>query len=80
MKIYHTVPSTELELKKIICDSCKKEYMDEFEIQEFISIDKECGYGSIFGDENVLKIDLCQYCVKKHFGSLLTIFQKNEIY
>ncbi len=79
MKIYIPAPSEEMELKKIICDSCKKEYTDEFEFEEFLSIGKENGYGSIFGDGTVLHLDLCQYCVKKILGQYITIFNKDDI-
>ena len=33
--------------------------------EEFISIRHTCGWGSIFGDGNFLRIDICQYCFKK---------------
>jgi antitoxin CcdA len=79
MKIYKHVLSDKLELQKIICDSCKGEFTDEFEIQEFLSIEKENGFASIFGDGTISSLDLCQYCVKKILGQYLTIFNKDDI-
>jgi len=57
-------------LDKIICDFCKKEYSidvsnDIYEIQEFVSVYRTGGYGSIFGDGDELQVDICQHCFKK---------------
>jgi hypothetical protein len=52
-------------LDAMICDICKKEYTDQFEIQEFFYIRHTGSYLSIFGDEMVLHIDICQHCMKK---------------
>jgi hypothetical protein len=79
MKIYHTVPSEEVELQKIICDCCKKEFTDIFEIQEFISIEKDTGYGSIFGDDSLLLLDLCQHCVKKLLEPYIKIVYHDDL-
>lgn len=54
-----------LNLESIICDICKKEYTDTFEIQEFTSISKDCGYASVFGDGDNIECDICQHCLKK---------------
>jgi len=75
MKIYTHVPTDKLELQKIICDSCKEEFTDEFEIQEFLSIEKENGFASIFGDRTISSLDLCQFCTKKLLGPYIRIFQ-----
>jgi hypothetical protein len=56
---------------KVICDICGAAYSTElssdeiFEAQEFISIRRQGGYGSIFGDEEPIEVDICQYCFKK---------------
>ena len=58
----------------IECDICGKTYPtniaeqtveDTIETQEFISIHHRAGYGSIFGDGNLVKCDICQYCAQK---------------
>jgi len=47
------------------CNVCKRIYDDWMETQEFHHINFIGGYGSIFGDEMVFKLDLCQYCLKE---------------
>lgn len=66
-KLVKPKPHETLEVVFITCDVCKKEYEidDTFEIQEFYHITHQCGYGSVFGDGEVLKIDICQHCLKK---------------
>ena len=48
---------------KFVCDRCKKEITDDFELQETHSICFYGGYTSIFGDENEIECDLCQQCL-----------------
>ena len=57
------------------CDACGKRYeaSDVFEIQEFHRIDFEAGYSSVFGDENHVACDLCQYCLQKRLGDILRL-------
>jgi hypothetical protein len=52
----------------IICDRCGRRTENEsnlFEFGEYLSIEHECGYGSVIGDGTLLELDLCQYCVKE---------------
>jgi len=51
-------------MDSITCDSCKKTYSDEMELQEFHHINFIGGYNSIFGDSVEVKYDICQYCLK----------------
>jgi len=58
-----------LQMVSITCDLCGKTFgkiSDEniYEIQEFICIDTRGGYGSIIGDEEEIKLDICQHCFK----------------
>ena len=55
------------ELESVICDVCGKEYIDEFEIQEFYYIRHSTGWGSIIGDELEIELDICQHCFDKLF-------------
>ena len=51
-----------------ICDMCGKRLKiekDFLEYQESYSIKFTAGYNSIFGDENTIICDLCQYCLKE---------------
>jgi hypothetical protein len=60
----------------IICDCCGRESVlgiDDFEVQEFVSIDFVGGYQSIFGDGNHVALDICQYCLKDKLGAWLKI-------
>jgi hypothetical protein len=59
---YRESPSIKYTIESIICDLCGKEY-DDFEIQEFHHIDFIGGYKSIFGDEEHVCKDICQYCL-----------------
>lgn len=63
------------ELKSVTCDVCKKEYdrEDYMEVQEFSHIKLHCGYGSIFGDGDVVRLDICQHCLKEKLGTYLRI-------
>lgn len=66
-KLVKPKPHETLEVVSITCDVCKKTYdiNDTFEIQEFYHITHQCGYDSVFGDNNILRVDICQYCFKK---------------
>lgn len=60
----------------IICDICKKEYSydkDIMDIQEFVGINIRAGYGSIFGDDSTVEIDICQHCLDDKLGQYLRI-------
>jgi hypothetical protein len=49
---------------KVECDRCHNRYTDPMEIQEFLYINFRGGYLSVFGDENTIKADICQHCLK----------------
>ena len=57
----------------ITCDICKKEFTliepipteTLWEVEEFLHIRKEGGYGSVFGDGVTIECDICQHCLKK---------------
>jgi hypothetical protein len=74
MKRYKTETKIYNHKQSEICDSCGKEYFydrlgDIYELQEFFHIDRVGGYGSIFGDEDRLKLDICQHCFKEMLES-----------
>jgi hypothetical protein len=61
-------------VSKITCDGCGEEAVpSDYTFQEFISINKRCGYGSIHGDGNQFNIDLCQQCFSDMCGDSLTV-------
>jgi hypothetical protein len=57
--------------ESITCDDCGKTYglgtdnNDIFETQEFHHIHFTGGYGSVFGDGDMIECDLCQHCLMK---------------
>jgi hypothetical protein len=67
---WETVTKEECTTVSITCDVCKTTYdCDEvFETQEFISISHDCGFGSVFGDNHHMNIDICQHCFKSIFS------------
>lgn len=59
---------------EIICDCCGRKAKiddDDYESQEFVSIDFVGGYKSIFGDGTQVSLDICQYCLKDKFGKFI---------
>jgi len=75
------------QITSVICDVCKKEFFfgdwkeksqDGLEIQEFTSINRTGGYGSIFGDMNEIKLDICQHCLKEKLGQFIRINEETK--
>ena len=64
-----------IEVTGYMCDRCKKVYdvTDIFERQEFHHIEFTGGYGSVFGDENTVVADICQYCLKQLIGEFAVV-------
>jgi hypothetical protein len=54
----------------VTCNKCGKEVTinDMFEWQEFFFYEATGGFGSVFGDEAEIEIDLCQTCFKEILG------------
>ena len=68
---YKKVRRVEEELYSVTCDVCGEIYYkdaDVFEFQEFHHIVLTGGYGSVFGDENTVRCDICQHCLKEMIG------------
>ncbi len=52
----------------IICDRCGRRSdieSDDVEFDEYLSLNRIGGYGSIIGDGTRLQLDLCEYCIKE---------------
>ena len=64
-------------LVSIQCDCCKKDFIDELEIQEFLRINEIGGYSSAIGDEVHYQCDLCSACVKRLLGKYLRIIPRD---
>ncbi|EPL4467567.1 hypothetical protein MC862_003771 [Proteus mirabilis] len=61
------------------CDRCHfHTEKDEPEFHEFLSIDRQAGFGSIFGDGNHLTLDLCQHCVKALLNPWLSVSEPDS--
>lgn len=74
MGVFNMIETKEIEVTERVmvaktCNMCgttfKCDGPDEWEAQEFIHLYQHCGYGSIFGDDNIMRIDLCQHCLLK---------------
>lgn len=83
MKTFKKIKKSFLVKEYIICDVCKKSFsydsreIDELsEIQEFISINHKCGYGSVFGDGNKVKLDMCHNCFNNLLGKYIRIIKQ----
>ena len=72
---WKTVQTNVKQAYKIICDRCKKEikYDDWIEYQEAYCISFTGGYGSVFGDGNIVKMSICQHCLKDMIKDKYTI-------
>lgn len=72
MKTYReTVASV---LDTIVCDRCgTTAKADELSRQEFVSIDFVGGYDPVFGDGALVKLDLCQHCLRDTLGRWLRV-------
>lgn len=55
------------------CNRCRKDLSDIEEHQESMLIQFRAGYGSVFGDGNVVTGTLCQYCLQEILGPYLSI-------
>lgn len=64
----------------VTCDICGKKYNlesneseDVFEVQEFIHIKFTGGFGSVFGDGDTVRLDMCQHCFQDKLGKYVAI-------
>ncbi len=73
MITYKTELVEHREVDRIICDCCLKELTDIIERQESYQLGFVGGYGSVFGDGNYVRCDLCQHCLKLLVGQFFRI-------
>lgn len=67
------------EVLGITCDKCASEFqVNTPEFNEFVSIQKDCGYVSIFGDGSIVTADFCQTCFNELVGSFITVTEDNN--
>lgn len=61
--------------ESMTCDHCGKEVpvTDRAELNEFVCLHRKCHHGSVFGEGAEIHLDLCQDCVKKVLGGLITV-------
>lgn len=67
--------STEHYIDKYVCDKCEKVFdrEDIMDVQEMVHVGFSAGYSSVFGDGNVVELDLCQHCFKELAGEYVKI-------
>lgn len=61
------------EIVAITCDICGFKYEDQCELQAFTHINETGSWGSIFGDGNNIRCDICQHCLQEKLGKFLNI-------
>ena len=71
MKNYKETKASEVE--SIVCDVCGEHYTDTLDIQEFTSINKVGGYASVFGDGDIISLDICEHCLEEKLGEFIRI-------
>jgi len=76
-KITKDVKRTVSQLIGYECSRCGKQYglEDPLETQEFLHWNTVGGYGSVWGDGNVVEVDLCQSCTYDLFDGIATIYE-----
>jgi hypothetical protein len=63
----------------ITCDKCASVFeVGTPEFNECVSIQKYCGYGSIFGDGSTVSADFCQTCFQELVGNFITVTESND--
>ena len=82
MTIHHKTIKVDKKIPiTVTCNKCNKTYSfegdDVYESQEFLHINFQAGYGSIFGDGCQVKGDFCQSCLKNAFGDFLDVYLKS---
>lgn len=61
------------------CDRCHyRAEKHDSEFHEFLSIERQAGFGSAFGDGNHLKLDLCQHCMKELLSPWLSVSERDS--
>ena len=75
MKKYITKTEEVQELSELVCDVCKKTFSNDnyIEWDEFTHISFQGGFGSVFGDSNLVTLDICQHCLKEKLGQYINI-------
>lgn len=76
MKVYRKEAGREDVLESIECDRCHRVIHgdDLFKIQEVVSLDIRCGYGSkMWGDLHRVECDLCENCLFELIGDFARV-------
>ena len=59
------------------CDRCGRHSEEtDTESNEFLSVDRKAGYGSVFVDGQRLQLDLCQHCMAVILGEWMHVGDK----
>lgn len=63
-----------LSISSKTCDRCERRAeLNVPEFNEFMTIDRKVGFGSVFGDSNSIHLGMCQHCMKILFGNFIRI-------
>lgn len=73
------------EIVSVMCDVCKKivnvqnETIDSIiGVEEMTSISYCGGYGSVFGDQSKIELDICQECLQERLGDFIRVTPGNN--
>lgn len=75
MKTYKQITCSDVDT--VTCDRCGRTAdHDDMEGGEFLEHYMSCGYASVFGDLNHVRLDFCQHCVKEVLGQWVKVFDE----
>lgn len=64
----------------VVCDRCKGEVRDSIELGEVLHILLHAGFGSEWGDGNIVECDLCDACAHALLGAFAAVSPSSERY
>jgi hypothetical protein len=79
MREYEAREVEQLFIISYTCDKCglvaKPDGNTVMEYQEFMSWTNEGGYNSVFGDGDLIMLELCQHCIKELLGEYIRVIK-----
>lgn len=63
----------------VVCDRCKAEVRDAIELREVVHVRLHAGYGSAWGDGNLVEVDLCDACGHRLLKRYASIVPTSEV-
>lgn len=76
--INHKCPGDPM-IAGVVCDRCKAEVRDAIELREVVHARLHAGYGSAWGDGNLVEVDLCDACGHRLLKPYASIVPTSEV-